>query len=318
MKKAQPSWLAPMLATLTYQPFSDPNWIYERKLDGMRVLIHKNNGKIQIWSRNKKDQNKIFPELVAALKKYASDFIIDCEVVAFAGTKTSFEKLQERMHVIDPEPKLLKKVPVTAFVFDILFLNGHDLRKVPLIARKQILKDNFNFSKPFKYLIHRKENGLTYLQYAAKHGWEGIIAKEADSIYLHKRAPTWLKFKCDFSQEFVIGGYTKPQGSRLKFGALLLGYYHNKKFKYAGKVGTGFDVETLIFLHNKMQPLITNKTPFTNYDLKSKSITWLKPKLVVQLGYTEWTSDGRLRHPRYLGLRNDKKAIDVVREQPKK
>lgn len=305
----------PMLATLTKNYFSDPAWIYERKLDGMRCLLYKQNGEVTIWSRNKIKQNNVFPELVTALTKYKSDFILDCEVVSFQGTKTSFEKLARRLHVSNPNQSLMKEVPISAYIFDILHLNGYDLTHLSLLDRKKILRENFQFKKPFKYLNFRKQFGEKYLKYACQHGWEGIIAKEINSKYIHKRSHSWLKFKCDMGQEFVIGGYTAPQGSRVKFGALLIGYYANGKFKYAGKVGTGFDTGTLILLHDKMKNLHRSTSPFTDYDLSAKSVTWLKPNLVAQVEYTEWTKDGRLRHPRFLGLRFDKKPKQITREQ---
>ncbi len=311
----QPKWSAPMLATLTKQVFSDPAWIYERKLDGMRCILHKNGNNITIWSRNMVLQNDVFPELVAALQKYSSDFIIDCEVVTFVGTKTSFERLGYRMHVRNPQPKLIKKVPVVAYVFDILYLNGYDLSKLPLLLRKKVLKENFKFVKPFKLINYRKANGEKYYSYARKHGWEGIIGKRIDAGYEHKRSKSWLKFKCNQGQEFVIGGFTEPRGERLKFGALLLGYYEDGNFKYAGRVGTGFDSDMLVFLHSQMRFLISKQSPFIDFN-DAQDTVWLKPKLIAQVDFTEWTSEGKLRHPTFLGLRTDKSAQQIVRERP--
>jgi len=303
-----------MLATLSNKPFSDPNWIYERKLDGMRCILIKHKDKVIILSRNHKIQNNFYPELVAALKKYRSDFILDSEVVAFSGQQTSFESLQLRMHIKDPTPIIIKNTPLTVFIFDILNLNGHDVTKIPLWARKQVIKDNFEFAKPFKYLPFRKNDGLKFLQKACDKKWEGIIAKRSDSEYVHKRSTDWLKFKCSHSQEFVIGGYTEPQGTRLKFGALLLGYYQNGKLKYAGKVGTGFNADSLILIHQKMRSLTTNNSPFHNYNNNVTNTIWLKPSLVCDVEFSEWTSEGKLRHPRFKGLRNDKPSKKVTRE----
>lgn len=311
----QPKWIAPMLATLTEQRFSDVDWIYERKLDGIRCLFHKDGDKIQLWSRNKISQNNVFPELVAALKKYPGDFIIDGEIVAFVGSKTSFEELGNRMHVQEPSKELIKAVPVTAYIFDILYLNGQDLTKLPLSVRKTILKNTFTFVKPYKYLIHRKAKGLEYFKYACTHGWEGVIAKRANSLYLSKRSRDWLKFKCNSRQEFIICGYTPPFGSRVGFGALLLGYYKNGKLRYAGRVGTGFNTETLLILHKKMQKLLIPQSPFFDFT-DGKNTIWLKPQIVGEVEFTEWTADGRLRHPSFIGLRKDKNATDVKREKP--
>lgn len=311
----QPKWSAPMLATLTYDFFSDPNWIFERKLDGMRCLLHKQNNNITIWSRNKAKQNLVFPEIVNALSHYPNDFILDCEIVTFAGQRTSFEKLQQRMHVQNPDAQLIANVPVVAYVFDILYLNGYDVCGLPLLERKKILRKFFKFKKPLQHLAFFKEHGLDYYKYACANAWEGIIAKRANATYEHHRSQNWLKFKCDAEQELVIGGFTKPRGQRVKFGALLMGYYDDHgNFIYAGKVGTGFDTQTLEMLHKKMYNLKISKSPFKDYTLKSSNVTWIKPKLVAQLGYTEWTNDGKLRHPRYLGLRTDKAASAVRRE----
>lgn len=307
-------WPAPMLATLTKNYFSDPDWIYERKLDGMRCILQKKGKVVTIWSRNKKNQNLVFPELVKALQKYSMDFILDAEIVTFSGTKTSFEKLQLRMHVQGPSDKLIKQVPITAFVFDIIYINGYDVTKFSLAVRKQILAENFKFIKPLKLISYKRGNGLKYFKYACAHGWEGIIAKDSNSTYVHKRSTAWLKFKCGQGQEFVIGGYTLPQGSRMNLGALLIGYYKNGKLKYAGKVGTGFNTNTLTLLGPKLQKLKVNNSPFTDYQKNIRGVTWVKPSLVVELQFTEWTSDGRLRHPSYIGLRSDKSAKQVTRE----
>lgn len=306
-------WLAPMLATLIDQPFSEPGWILERKLDGMRCVLYKIGNKVSIWSRNKKLQNNVFPELVLALEKIPSDFVLDCEVV-ISGRQATFTKLQNRMHVQNPGNKLIKKYPVIAYVFDIMYLNGYDLCNLPLIMRKKALKENFKFNLPLKYLISYKKNGIDMFKESCSKGWEGIIAKRADSVYEHRRSRAWLKVKCGAGQELVIGGYTQPQGQRVNFGALLLGYYDNGKLKYAGKVGTGFDVAELILLHKKMTKLHAKQSPFDDYESKSKNIVWLKPKLIAELGFSEWTDTGRLRHPRYLGLRTDKKPTDIRRE----
>lgn len=306
--------VAPMLATLTKKYFSDPNWIFECKLDGMRCLLHKKGKKIAIYSRNKKLQNYAFPELEKALAKYPGDFILDSEVVAFKGKVTSFEKMQERMHVVDPSAALIKKVPVYAYVFDILYLNGKDLTKLSLMERKEILFDNFNFKDPLRHLEYKVEHGEKFLQQARKAGWEGLIAKLATAKYEHKRSKNWLKFKCTKGQELVIGGYSAPQGARSKFGALLLGYYADGKFKYAGRVGTGFNQAMLDYLFAKMSKLKRKTSPFVDYDLKSKTITWVDPKLIAEVTFTEWTSNGTLRHPSFIGLRDDKSARSITRD----
>lgn len=313
-KKAQPAWCAPMLATLSYEPFSDPNWIFEHKLDGMRCLLFKKGSQVKIYSRNKKLQNNSYPELVTALEKLPGDFILDSEVVVFNGKITSFEALQERMHVKDPSKELQKAVPIYAYVFDVLYLNGYNLCDLQLIERKKILLGAFKFKDPLRHMEYTVGVGEKFLKQVCKLGLEGLIGKLATAKYEHKRSKSWLKLKCSRGQELVIGGYTKPTGSRTHFGALLLGYYENGQFKYAGKVGTGFDQATLKSLYGKMLKLKCASSPFIDYNPKSKTITWLEPKLLAELRFTEWTSAGHLRHPSFLGLRLDKKAKQVTRD----
>jgi len=307
--------VSPMLATLTEDYFSDPDWIYERKLDGERCLIYKKNNNVELISRNQKSQNQFYPELVKALKDYSGDFILDGELVVFDGKLTSFTLLQNRMHVKNPSEKLLKAYPVIAYIFDILYLDEYTLEQLPLRKRKYILKQALKFSPPLRFLPHRNEKGGAYLQEACSKGWEGIIAKDASASYIHSRSKKWLKFKCIHQQEFVIGGYTEPKGERLGFGSLLIGYYEQKKLKYAGKVGTGFTDDFLKWLSQKMQKIENSHCPFSNYDESdNREVTWIKPELVGEIGFTEWTDDNKLRHPRFLGLRKDKSPEKVHKE----
>lgn len=308
-KSKIPKWLSPMLATLTKNYFSDPNWIYEHKLDGMRCLVFKHGNSVDLYSRNKVKQNDVFPELVKVFTSYPGDFILDGEIVAFKGKNTSFEQLQERMHVQNPSKLLLKKFPVVFYAFDLLYLQDYNICNLPLIQRKQLLLQNFNFKEPLRHLKYKVEEGEKYLAYAAKQGWEGIIAKLATSKYEHKRSRNWLKFKCTNQQEFVVGGYTT--GKREHFGALLLGLYKDKKFIYAGKVGTGFDAELLQTLFDKLNVHVQLSSPFADYSVNSKSIHWVTPKLIVEIEFTEWTADGKLRHPSFIGIRTDKNPKDV-------
>jgi len=316
-KRAQPPWLSPMLATLTHEYFSDPKWIFERKLDGERCLAFRRGDDLRLMSRNQKTMNDQYPELVAALRKQpAHDFIVDGEIVAFEGALTSFERLQNRMHVSNPSPSLVRDTPVYYYLFDLLYLNGYDTTHLPLRDRKRLLKAAFSFKHPLRFTIHRNRAGLDFYHQACKDGWEGLIAKRADSRYLGKRSTDWLKFKCVNEQEFVIGGYTDPQGSRVGFGALLIGCYEGGELRYAGKVGTGYDDETLERLSETLSRIETKKRPFVDGDFPRKGVHWVKPELVCQVGFTEWTPDGKLRHPRFLGLRDDKDPRDVVRERP--
>ncbi len=312
-KKEQPDWTGPMLATLTHDPFSQEGWIFERKLDGERCLAFKKGGDVKLMSRNKKKKNTQYPEIVEKLEKQDHDFIIDGEIVAFDGNITSFSKLQPRMHSSEPD----LDVNVFYYVFDIIHLDGHDLSKLPLEHRKSLLKKGLSFSGTnLRFTEHRDENGKEYLKEACKKGWEGLIAKDYSSAYKHDRSRYWLKFKCENSQELVICGYTAPEGERDYFGALIVGFYQDDKLKHAGKVGTGYDDETLKMLYNKMQKLQRKNPPFDEDEPSYKDVTWLKPELVGEFRFTEWTKDDKLRHPSYLGLRDDKNARDVTKEGP--
>lgn len=315
-KKEQPEWTSPMLAKLSHEIFSDKNWIYERKLDGERILIFKKGNKISLKSRNKKELNETYPEIAEAIKDQESEnFIIDGEMVAFDGKITSFSKLQTRMHLKDSKEIKESKTRVFFYVFDIIYFEAYDLTKLGLTERKSILKKAVKFEDPLRFTPHRNENGEKFHKDACERGWEGLIAKKADSEYLHKRSSNWLKLKCVNQQEFVIGGYTDPEGERIGFGALLLGFYENGKLQYAGKVGTGYDDKTLEDLHQKLSRIEKNDPEFeTNEDLPSKKVHWVKPKYVAEIGFTEWTNTNKLRHPRYLGLRRSKKPGEVIRE----
>lgn len=313
-KHQQPTFIAPMKATLTTDRFDDPGWIYERKLDGVRCLVTRRKGEVTLYSRNRKTLDSSFPEITAAVAGLSEDFIADGELVTFEGKVTSFSRLQRRIHVSDPGNQLIRETPVFAYLFDLLFLQGYDLRKLPLRERKKILKAAIAYHKPLRYLPHRNREGIAYYERACGKGWEGVIAKDAGSTYVSKRCRQWLKFKCTAGQELVIGGFTAPGGSRVGFGALLLGYYEGDDLRYAGRVGTGFSYELLQLLHDKMKRLQRKTSPFTDYDDCDKDVTWISPVLVGEVGFTEWTAEGRLRHPRFLGLRDDKPAGEVVRE----
>ena len=315
-KKKQPEWMSPMLAKLTHDVFSDEEWIFERKLDGERCLVFKNGNEVNIMSRNKKHLNDTYPEIVSALKKQKTgNFIADGEMVAFEGKITSFSELQKRMHLQNKEEIKNSKTKVFFYFFDLMFLQDRDLTKLPLTERKKLLDKVISFKDPLRFTAHRNESGEKFYKEACEKKWEGLIAKKADSHYVHSRSSHWLKFKCENQQEFVIGGYTDPQGERKGFGALLLGFYEDGKLQYAGKVGTGYTDKMLEDLHSKMSKIETDEPEFEeNKDLPAKNVHWLKPKMVGEVAFTEWTRTNKLRHPRYLGLRRDKKAKDVVKE----
>ncbi len=200
------------------------------------------------------------------------------------------------------------------YLFDLLYLDRYDTRQVPLRYRKELLRKTFDYQDSLRFTEHRETEGEAYYQEACRKGWEGVIAKNGDSVYVSRRTRDWLKFKCVQRQEFVIGGYTDPQGERTGFGALLVGFYRRGKLVYAGKVGTGFDTDTLRRLGKKLAQLETVISPFAGDGLPRRSVHWVKPKLVAEIGFTEWTPGGKLRHPRFLGLREDKRPEEVVRE----
>ena len=305
-----------MLATLTHDYFSNPDWIYEPKLDGERCLVFHDNGQIRILSRNRKNLNDTYPELVDAIDAAAEVcHIVDGEIVAFAGSVSSFSRLQQRIGIADPDQARASEVKVYLYLFDILYLDGYDTTSVRLRQRKQLLKQALRFRGPLRYTAHRNEHGKSFHEQACRKGWEGIIAKAANSRYVHGRSRHWLKFKCDNRQELVIAGFTEPAGSRKGFGALLLGYYEQGDLRYAGRVGTGFDEATLTALRQRLNGLQRKTCPFVDGDrIRAKGVHWVRPELVGEVGFTEWTADARLRHPRFLGLRDDKPARDVVRE----
>jgi bifunctional non-homologous end joining protein LigD len=306
----------PMKAKLTARPFSDPNWVFERKLDGVRASVVRKPKGATLTSRTGRKMTG-YPELIEALEaESAQDFVADGEIVAFEGSRTSFEKLQGRLGQQDPRLARLTGIEVFIYVFDLLELDGRDLTGLPLRERKALLKANLEFHGPVRFTPHRNEKGEKFFLEACRSGWEGLIAKRADSTYQHSRSNDWLKLKCAFEQELVIGGFTPPKGSRERFGALLVGYNEGGELRYAGKVGTGFDHHTLEDLGDKMEALRQSQTPFTAGSGLPRDAVWIRPELVGEFGFSEWTRDGKLRHPRYLGLRDDKRAGEVVRELP--
>jgi bifunctional non-homologous end joining protein LigD len=314
----------PALATLTYERFSDRRWLYERKLDGMRILADRSDGRVRLRSRSGADAATSFPEVVEALAAQATpDFVVDGEVVAFQGEQTSFARLQPRMHVTTVSKLRRTEVEVFYYLFDVLHLDGQSTRRLPLTARKDLLHDLFEWQDPLRFTEHREGDGEAYFDEACKQGWEGLIAKRADAPYRSGRTPDWLKFKCEQQQEFVVGGWTDPQGSRQDFGALLLGYFADDgTLRYAGKVGTGFDRELLRSLGGQLRKLTRPDPAYENASLPRGAawrtgVHWTTPTLVAQVAFTEWTRDGQLRHPRFLGLRTDKAAHEVVREVPR-
>ena len=301
--------IEPMKAVLSDRPFSDPDWIFERKLDGIRCLAIRDGSRVSLMSRTARRMNNQFPELVRALEEEPSgDFTLDGEIVAFEDGVTSFARLQQRAR---------ERVPVFLYVFDLPRHDGEDLRPLPLRERKARLRRALDFHGAIRFNPHRNgEHGEELYREACEKGLEGVIAKRADSPYAGGRSRDWLKLKCHAEQELVIGGFTAPKGSRTEFGALLVGYNEDGALRYAGKVGTGFDQAALRELGARMSELEQERSPFEPFKPIPPGTRWVRPELVAQFGFSEWTRDGRLRHPRYIGLREDKPAREVVREVP--
>jgi DNA ligase D-like protein (predicted ligase) len=315
IKTDQPRWIQPMLASLTVKRFFDAGWIYEPKLDGVRCLAYKRGRDVELYSRNRNLLNDRYPEIVEPLLDQPADaFILDGELVACKGNRSSFSLLQSRSRVGGAAASHSGVKPYY-FVFDIPYLEGYDLTRFPLLGRKKLLEKAVSYTDFIRYVSHIPEADEEYFQEACAKGWEGLIAKRADSLYVSKRSSDWLKFKCVREQEFVIGGYTEPRGTRTGFGALLLGYYEGKSLRYAGRVGTGFNQRALEDLQRRLSAMEQERPPFDD-DLDERQAHWVRPELIAQVGFAEWTRDGRLRHPRFRGLRTGKKPGDVRREIP--
>jgi bifunctional non-homologous end joining protein LigD len=316
-ERNMPGWMGPMLAKLTHDYFSDEDWIFERKLDGERVISYvKADGQVDLMSRNKKQVNDAYPEIEASLAKLAvAGCILDGEVVAFNENNVSdFQKLQPRMQSSNREEAKKSDVKVYYYIFDCLYIDGYDITGCGLYARKGLLKKAVDWNDPLRYTTHRKKDGLEFYKEACEKGWEGLIAKDAHSSYFHSRSSHWLKFKCSRQQEFVIAGFTEPHGERIGFGALLVGFYRDGDLVYAGKVGTGFDDKTLKELREKLDDIERDQSPFDQGEPETQETHFVSPELVCQVSFTEWTNNDRLRHPSYKGLRRDGDPTSVHKE----
>jgi bifunctional non-homologous end joining protein LigD len=303
-----PDWIEPMLATLTDERDLGGGWVLERKLDGIRCLAFVRRGRVTLLSRTRKPLN--FPAVADALEALGEDVIIDGEVVATdeRGEPLGFQALQRRH--LDPGS-------VALWAFDVPWRGAEDLRGRPLSERRSELEQIVTPGGTLALSEILDGPSRAAYQRACSEGWEGVIAKRADAPYRAGRSRDWLKLKCLFEQEMVIGGFTEPQRSRVGLGALLVGYYDGGRLRYAGKVGTGFDTQTLRDLRERLDALEVTTAPFDEpVKPLPKGTHWVAPKLVAQVGFAEWTGAGRLRQPRFLGLREDKHPHDVVREQP--
>jgi bifunctional non-homologous end joining protein LigD len=309
-----------MLATLVDRPFSDPAWLFEIKYDGVRVLASRAGEEVELRGRSGMVVTARYPEVVRALRALPLDrFLVDGEIVALDDQgRSSFQRLQARMNLTRPADieRASLEVPVSAVFFDALALDGRDLRRLPLEERKACLQLLLPARGVVHFGDHVLDHGREFIDAACAERLEGVVAKKRDSQYVGKRSRDWLKLKCQLRQEFVIGGYTAPQGSRAHFGALHLGLYRDGRLVYVSKVGTGFDEATLALVSDRLRPLARATSPFDVGTPAGRGHHWVEPKLVCEVRFTEWTADGGIRHPTFLGLRDDKRPEDCRREVP--
>ena len=308
-----PAFVPPMLATLVrpaehFQSSHPDGWQYERKLDGLRGVTVRDRHDVRLLSRNGLSFNARFPEVVEALRNLPSErFVVDGELVAFDGDQSSFSLLQS-----SPHPAHL-----TYCVFDLLYLDGHDTTGLPLTQRQQLLAGAIEAGHQPLSLVQPLDGAPdALLDRACASGWEGLVAKRRQSQYQSGRSGDWLKLKCTASQELVIGGWTEPTRSRVGLGAIIVGHYDDRQqLRFAGKVGTGFTERMLKDLHAQLRSREVPESPFVD-PVRMKGVHWARPDLVAAVAFTEWTPDGRLRHPSFQGLRTDKKPEEVHRERP--
>lgn len=281
-----------MAATLTEERFQAPEWVFERKLDGIRVLAFKDRREVRLFSRNRLLQNDAYPAFVAAVAELAAE-----ELILDGEAMNGWER----------------QVADGYYLFDLLWIDGRDLTALPLDERREVLTSLA--LKPPLHLVERIDEPEPWLR-ACREGWEGVIAKRRDSTYEHRRSRHWLKMKCEATQELVVGGFTEPRGKRVGLGALLVGYFEGEDLVFAGKVGTGFDTKLLLELRRRLDALELAAPPFTKgVGLPRAGAHWARPEIVVEVAFLEWTAHDKLRHPRLLGLRNDKQARQVGRER---
>jgi len=311
-KSAVPSRLEPMLATLTDRPFSDPNWLFEIKWDGVRALAWMDDGALTLRSRNSVDITKRYPELASLPETLAAQqAILDGEIVALDERGHSdFGRLQERMHVRAPGETLISKTPVVFYAFDLLYCDGYDLREAPLLHRKQLLQRLLHGSGRIRYADHQPEQGKELFALAKESGLEGIVAKRADSRYVSERSINWLKLKVTQTLDAVIGGWTAARTPAIPLGSLLLGLYQGKKLRFIGHVGSGFDAKKHEDLSGKLKELAVDACPFGLVPEANEKPSWVSPELIARVKFSGWTQERSLRHPVFIGLREDVRPAD--------
>lgn len=310
--------IQPMLATLIKPRALPRGWIYEPKLDGVRVIVNRHGKAIHLLSRSGRRMDGSYPDVVSGLlKALRADTVVDGELVAIdpATGLSSFNRLQSRIHVLRPTAILIRHIPVQLWLFDCLRYKDNDLRGLPWRERRKRLEQVVKVNDTIRLTPVLDGTFRKLYDAACRSGSEGLIGKNASSRYESGRSGEWVKLKCVNEQEFVVVGWTDPKGSREELGALLLAYYDDGYLRYAGRVGTGFDAAALQQLKKLLLPLSVQRTALGDVSsIKTDDVHWVKPSLVVEVGFSEWTPDLILRHPRYLGIREDKKAGEVVRE----
>ena len=311
-KSALPTRMGPMLATLSERPFSDPNWLFEIKWDGVRALARINNGELNLQSRSGTDITSHYPDLSGLPEAFSGpQALIDGEIAVLdRWGHSDFQRLQERMNVRNPGQQLLSEFPVAYFAFDLLFCDGYDLRAAPLLERKQLLQRFLHTSERIRYSDHQMEKGKELFELAKQNELEGIVAKRIDSRYVSGRSPNWLKLKTSKTLDAVVGGWTAPRGAGAPFGSLLLGLYQGKKLRFIGHAGSGFDAKTHKEVAAKLEELELGRCPFDVVPEPNTKETWVMPRLVARVRFSGWTQENRLRHPVFLGLREDAKPED--------
>ena len=300
-----------MLAKETDKAFNSADWIYEIKWDGYRAIADISTNAIQLYSRNGNDFSQNYPLVTTALKSIKHHAVLDGEIVVL--NEKGFPDFQKIQHYANNTDLL-----ICYYVFDLLSLDGKDLTHLALTDRKKLLKAMLPKNKVIKYSDHIKENGIAFFNAAVKNNLEGIIAKKADSeYYVGKRSNEWLKIKNHKTADVIICGYTAPTGSRKYFGSLVLGIMKNKILVHAGHAGTGYDIDKLKTVFNLLQPLVQTNSPFSEKIITNNNVTWVKPKIVCEVKFTEWTKDEKLRHPVFLRIRNDKNVKQTTMEAQK-
>lgn len=301
-----------MLATLVDDPFSNADWIFETKWDGFRSICFVQDGKSRFVSRNQIDMTPQYPELASVAKQIAAkEAILDGEIVALdKDGMPRFQLLQPRVGRKSGIEALRGQGHIVYYVFDLLYVDGFDLMSCPVVERKETLARILRPSGFIKLSEYISGDGRAFFKQIEKFHLEGMIAKRAASPYVQKRSKDWLKVKTVQRSEVVIGGYTQPRGSRSNFGALVAGLYRDRALHYVAHVGGGFNQRSLSEIYKLMQPLKTKQSPFVDAPKPNEPVQWIKPKLVAEVKFSEWTADHRLRHPVFIGLREDKKPAD--------